>query len=172
MAVTYYKKESYDRYSKAAVGDQPSGTVIAARSHHQVAEAGCREGSWSDTMVAGQDDDLGSAPERRAHRRLDIRLPVECRKEGEDVRHLVRTITQNVSSGGMYIEMDAADFQPGDRLRVVLTIPPAEGVSVYQGRASCVSEVIRILPMPDRLKGAVQRFGIAARFLDQLRLSY
>ena len=172
MAVTHRQKESYGICTKAAVGDKPSGIAIAVRSHHQVVVSEHRDGSWSDAMAAGQDGDLGRAPERRAHRRLDIRLPVECRKEGEDVRHVVRTITQNVSSGGMYIEMDAADYQPGDRLRVELTIPPAEGVSAYQGRASCVSEVIRILPVQDRLKGSVQRFGIAARFLDHLRLSY
>lgn len=112
------------------------------------------------------------ATEHRAHRRLNIRLPVECRRQGDGHRTLVRTITQNISSGGMYIELDAPDFRRGDQLEIELTVPPAEGVSSYQGRATCAAEVLRVQPLGGRAEGSVERFGVATRFLDRLRISY
>ncbi|MBN2561380.1 MAG: PilZ domain-containing protein [Phycisphaerae bacterium] len=123
-------------------------------------------------MSAGQNHHDGSQTERRAHRRLSIRLPVECRKESEDSRYLVRTVTQNVGSGGAYLELDSADFQPGDRLRLELTVPPAEGVSSYEGRATCAAEVLRVQAVSNGPRGSVRRYGVAARFLDRLRISY
>lgn len=87
-------------------------------------------------------------------------------------QHIVRTLTGNISTGGMYLELDDADFQPGDRLQVELTLPPAEGVSVFEGRASSSAEVLRVLPPVDDSLPARRRFRIACRFLDRLRLSY
>ena len=109
---------------------------------------------------------------RRCHRRLNIRLPVEIHKENAGVRQLVRTVTRNVGSGGAYIELDAADFQPCDRIRLELTLPPAEGVSPYEGRASCEAEVLRVQPVANERPGSITRYGIAAKFLDRLRFSY
>lgn len=106
--------------------------------------------------------------ERRAHRRLAFRLPVECRSE----RALVRTITQNISTGGMYLELDQSDFVRGDQLQLELTLPAAEGVSPYPGRAQCTAKVLRVQRLPSAKPGGVTRYGIAARFLDRLRISY
>ena len=113
-----------------------------------------------------------SSNERRANRRLSVRLPVECQREGEGAQQLVRTVTRNISSGGVYIEMDSPEFQPDDRLRLELTLPPAEGVSPYEGRAACTAEVLRIQRVSDDHPGEVTRYGIAARFLDRMRFSY
>ena len=106
--------------------------------------------------------------ERRAHRRLAFRLPVECRSD----RTLVRTITQNICTGGMYLELDKADFSGGDQLQLEFTLPAAEGVSPYPGRAKCTAEVLRVHRLPSVKPGGVTRYGIAARFLDRLRISY
>jgi hypothetical protein len=121
-------------------------------------------------MSTPQDGSDQPSVDRRIHRRLEIRLPVELRKIGEESSVLVRTITQNLSTGGMYLELDRADFAAGDGLRVQLTIPPMEGVSPYTGRANCTARVIRV--MPTARDGGMQRFGIAAQFLDRLRISY
>lgn len=110
--------------------------------------------------------------ERRSQRRLSIRLPVEIRKETTGLRQLIRTVTRNVSSGGLYLELDAAEYRPHDRLHLELTLPPAEGVSPYEGRAACTAEVTRVQPIPNDRTGSIERFGIAARFLDRLRFSY
>lgn len=110
--------------------------------------------------------------ERRSHRRMVIRLPVECRKDVDSQTCIVRTITRDVSTGGMSFELDAPDFCVGDRLRIDLTVPPAEGVSPYQGRASCRAEVLRISRMTVANADSVERHLIAARFLGTLRLEY
>jgi hypothetical protein len=110
--------------------------------------------------------------ERRGQRRLNIRLPVEIRKESTGYRQLIRTVTRNISSGGVYLELDIAEYQPRDRLHLELTLPPAEGVSPYEGRAGCTAEVTRVQPVRNERTGAIDRFGVAARFLDRLRFSY
>lgn len=108
--------------------------------------------------------------ERRAHRRLSIRLPVECRRGPGEGRHMVRTVTQDISTGGMYFELDHPDFSSGDEIDLELTMPAAEGVFPYEGRASCPARIIRV----DRITGVdgTDRFGMAVRFSDRLRLRY
>jgi hypothetical protein len=123
-------------------------------------------------MRANERDGLGGTTERRVHKRLQIRLPVECHKDDNGKRSLVRTITQNVSTGGMYLELDSTEFRAGDRLRVALTVPPAEGVSSYEGCATCIAEVLRTEAVAASGPGGVERVGVAARFLDRLRISY
>jgi hypothetical protein len=72
----------------------------------------------------------------------------------------------------LYLELDSPDFHKGDSLRVELTVPPAEGVSPYPGRAICEAEVVRLEEPCDRTEEKRRRFGVAARFLDRLRISY
>ncbi len=110
--------------------------------------------------------------DRRTSRRLELRLPVELRMAGDDAATLVRTITRNISTGGLYLELDRADFSPGDRLLIELTVPPTEGVSPYPGRATCTAEVVRCTPLAANSETRIERMGIAARFLDRLRITY
>ena len=123
------------------------------------------------TMTAHATSQI-SHEERRAHRRLEIRLPVELRRTGDGPTVVVRTITQNISTGGMYLELDRPDFAEGDRLSVQITVPPAEGVSPYAGRASCIAEILRVIPRNPGPGGEIERYGVAARFLDRLRITY
>jgi hypothetical protein len=113
----------------------------------------------------------GTVQERRTHRRLDIRLPVECSRDGSGSRTRVRTITRNIGSGGLYLEVDGPDFDVGEQLRLELTIPPAEGVSTTQGKAITIAKVLRVTPGDPASPGCVRRFGVAAQFLHRLRLS-
>lgn len=110
--------------------------------------------------------------ERRRHPRLHIRLPVECRTKGEGSDLIVRTITQNVSTGGMYLELESADYQVGDRVSLEMTIPPRDGVSAYPGLARCMAEILRVRPISPGSATTPERVGIAARFLDRLTISY
>lgn len=122
--------------------------------------------------MPAQSEKLANETDRRRHQRLRIRLPVEFRKCDGGSASVLRTITQNVSTGGVYVELDSPEFQLGDRVEVELTVPPAEGVSPYPGRASCPAEVLRIQSLDADEQGGFKRFGIAARFLDRLRLAY
>ena len=117
-------------------------------------------------------DEQSQARERRQHRRLALRLPVECRREDGSAVCVVRTTTQNVSTGGLYIEVDSPEFRSGDRMKIELTVPASEGVAPYAGRAACEAEVLRVRSIAGREADSVGRHGIAARFLGQLRMSY
>lgn len=113
-----------------------------------------------------------ASAERRKHRRLDVRLPVECRRDNGDHPLVVRTLTENVSAGGLYLELDSQDFAPGEQLGATMTIPPAEGVSPYAGRIACQAEVIRVDHPAPSPKTKSRRYGVAVRFLDRLRIDY
>ena len=114
--------------------------------------------------------------DRRTHRRLAIRLPVEVSRprlihmarDGDTF--VVRTVTQNISTGGMYFELDSPDFQTGDEIDLELTMPAAEGVYPYEGRANCSATIIR----SDRITSPAgsDRFALAAKFRERLRLRY
>ncbi len=108
--------------------------------------------------------------ERRAHRRLDVRLPVELRSLDRPESPVVRATTRNISTGGLYFELDRPDFSTGHRVNVTLSIPPAEGVSAFHGTAICGAEIVRCDPSNDDSRTG--SFGVAARFLEDLRLRY
>ncbi len=110
--------------------------------------------------------------ERREDRRIDLHMPVVCRRAGETSAKVFRTHTQNVSSGGLYVEVDSPEFTVGERFDVELTVPPSEGVSPYVGLASCKAEVVRFDPLDRRNNETQRRYGLAARFLNPLRIAY
>ena len=77
--------------------------------------------------------DPGPAEDRRKHRRLAIRLPVECCPKGESRERAMRAVTSNISTGGVYFEADvqeaggrtvSAPFGEADLLELEMTIPP------------------------------------------------
>lgn len=108
-------------------------------------------------------------PNRRVHSRLAMRLPVELRSLDDPESSIIRTVTRNVSTGGIYLELGGPEFTPGQRIGVRLRIPAAEGVSAYPGMITCDAEVLRCSPHPR--SGSPARYGLAARFLDKLRIT-
>lgn len=121
--------------------------------------------------------DLGK--EKRQHRRLAIRLPLEYHLQGVTGEPKVRTVTKNISTGGVYFELDLLDGmsepQLNSRLNIDLTVPPGDGHSPYQGRIHSVAEIVRCrkLERPQALKKHPHpRVGIAARFSEPLKLSF
>jgi c-di-GMP-binding flagellar brake protein YcgR len=117
--------------------------------------------------------------DKRQHRRLAIRLPLEYRLQGEGDEPKVRTVTKNISTGGVYFELDLLDGmkepEVNHQLNIDLTVPPGDGHSPYQGKISSVAEIVRCrkLDRPSALKKHTHpRLGIAARFSKPLRLSF
>ncbi len=117
--------------------------------------------------------------ERRQHRRLDIRLPLECYPVEAGRAQALRTVTTNISTGGLYFELDLIEGvsppEPQDRLQVELTVPPGDGYFPYQGRVSSVAEVLRCDELPQAESAGGERFarvGVAARFREPLKLAF
>jgi c-di-GMP-binding flagellar brake protein YcgR len=108
--------------------------------------------------------------ERRKHRRLEIRLPLQYCPVGDTGVNVCRTVTRNISTGGLYFDTDDADIRPGMVIELELTIPPGEGYSPYQGQISGLGEVVRV-DVADSPAGA-RRVGVATRFREGLKLSF
>ncbi len=115
--------------------------------------------------------------DRRQHRRLEIRLPLECHRHVGSEDHVLRATTRNISTGGLYFETDLSDpllpLEPQSLLSVELTIPPGEGYFPYEGRVRSVAEVLRCdaLESPGGGQGS-PRVGVAALFKEPLKLAF
>ncbi|MHC4442496.1 MAG: PilZ domain-containing protein [Planctomycetota bacterium] len=117
--------------------------------------------------------------ERRQYRRLPIRLPLEFfakEAEGEDV---LRTVTRDVSTNGLYFELPlfkgVSTPKLNSLLNVELTVPPGDGYFPYVGRVTSVAEVVRCEPLPvsaDSQSEVPPRIGIGARFQEPLKLVF
>lgn len=110
--------------------------------------------------------------ERRTHRRLDIRLPLQYCPVDDTGINVCRTVTRNISTGGLYFETDDVDIKPGTLINLELTIPPGEGYSPYQGRITGLGEVVRVDAPEAGVDAAVRPVGVATRFREGLRLSF
>jgi hypothetical protein len=115
--------------------------------------------------------------ERRKHRRLSIRLPMEFYPPEPGREAALRTVTRNISTGGVYFEVDLLNGMPlpqvGSVLRLELTVPPGDGHFPYEGRVSSVAQVIRTDPLaPPPAEADGRRIGLAARFREPLKLTF
>lgn len=144
--------------------DTGAGVVVAGEA--PAFEPGLKERGVSTKRSAMSQSDRPD--ERRRYQRMDIRLPVECHQDRVTGTHVVRTVTRNIGTGGIYVELEAPDFSEGDVIDIHLTLPAAEGVSSHPVRARTRAEVLRVQRVG---RDASTRYGIAARFLDQLRIS-
>lgn len=109
--------------------------------------------------------------ERRIDRRMDMRFPVELRGLQPEANRVIRTVSSNISSHGLYVEVDTGEYRSGQRMQIDMRVPAAEGVSPAEGRASCTGEIVRIDATGDRA-GHSGRQGLAIRFVDRLTLSF
>jgi hypothetical protein len=126
---------------------------------------------------------VAQAVERRKHRRLAIRLPLEYCPKGQGRERPIRAVTANISTGGVYFETDVAngvrhgslEAPLGDDslLELELTIPPGEGHFPYEGRVRSVVQVVRRDDLPaDASQGRSRRIGVAGRFHEPLKFTF
>jgi hypothetical protein len=112
-----------------------------------------------------------SNPERRQHRRLEICLPTEIRHTSRPAVGAIRTVTRNISTGGIYFESPPGDFEPGHSVDVHLSVPPGDGYSPYAGAMHGSAEIVRVDEAAMPTAGA-PTVGVAARFRDPLTLTF
>ena len=91
----------------------------------------------------------------------------------------MRTVTTNISTGGLYFEVDLLDQvsrpEVHSVLNIELTVPPGNGYFPYEGRVTSAAEVLRrdSLPEPRTAKpDSPTRVGVAVRFRDPLKLVF
>ena len=108
--------------------------------------------------------------ERRKHRRMAIRLPIECVSSSEGHQVTYRTITADISSDGVCFEADGNEFRIRTPLEIELGVPPGDGHSPYAGRVRGTGRVVRV----DRTNGdaAHAKYRIAAHFSKPLKLVF
>ena len=114
--------------------------------------------------------------ERRQYRRLAIRLPLEYFATEDGEPRTLRTISSNISTSGLYFEVDLIDGapvpQPNAVLSVALIVPPGDGYFPYEGQVTGTAEIVRCDPLEPQRADAPARLGVGARFREPLRLSF
>lgn len=130
-------------------------------------------------MTSGHLETPETSPEdRRQHRRLAIRLPVECSTSREGQTRTLKAITANICTGGLYLEVDMGNGSSGfpwdGALDVEVIVPPGEGYFPYESRVRNVAQVLRREPLPASSDSpeACTRMGIAACFKEPFQLSF
>ena len=117
--------------------------------------------------------------ERREHRRLPIRLPIEFGPAEGPRDTTFRAITANISTGGLYFEVELVDGTcppaPHSVVDVDLTVPAGEGHFPYDGRIRSSAEVLRCETLEANGSSSIthhRRVGVAARFCEPLQLAF
>jgi hypothetical protein len=111
--------------------------------------------------------------EKRKYRRLGAKFELSCSKVGSPIEELQSGRTVNVSSGGLYFETTAEGFEPGNLLKVDLSIPPTSGQLEFGGRISGFARVLRINAIRKSSPGvnsSSKGCGVALEFCRPLKL--
>ncbi len=89
---------------------------------------------------------------------------------------VLRTVSSNISTNGLYFEMDLIEGAPvphlSSLLSVSLTVPPGDGYFPYEGQVTGTAEVVRCDPLEPQRADAPARLGVGARFREPLKLAF
>jgi hypothetical protein len=110
--------------------------------------------------------------ERRRDKRLGERFELLCHAVGSTAGKPCDGRTVNVSSGGLYFETTGT-FEPGNLLRVELSIPPTPGLLEFGGRIAGFARVLRAHSIGKSSadeEPSCERYGVAIEFCRPLRL--
>ena len=110
--------------------------------------------------------------EHRKHRRLQMHLPLEFRRSGQNAMGFHHSVTRDISTGGLYFETVLDDLGKGELLDIEMTIPPGEGHFPYQGRVSSVAKIVRADKPAADAALTNPRVGIGAAFRESFKLSF
>ena len=122
-------------------------------------------------MVVKKDVDI---TEKRNHRRLDVRMPLEYSPVNLPHANVSSNVTINVSTGGLYFETADSHLKVGDELNINLAVPPGDTRFPPHAKIASVGRVVRVQEIqnrPNRDKVAFARFGIATQFQKPLKLA-
>lgn len=111
----------------------------------------------------------------RAHRRLDLRLPLSFRRLDSPRSAALSTTTLNVSTGGIYFETTVDDIQPGDQLHIDLGVPDSDSRFPQHSRISTTAQVVRkvLIELKHNEDGPTfTRYGLGAAFRQDLKLVF
>ena len=112
--------------------------------------------------------------ERRAHRRLDVQLPLEFSSINHARGNNWRSVTQNVSTGGVYFETTIDDIKVGEELSLSFDVGSRDPRFPPNGRINTVAKVVRIEKIKDFFQADTPliRYGIGAKFSKNLKLAF
>ena len=112
--------------------------------------------------------------EKRAHRRLAVRLPLAYRRTGSPRTTGSIMSTVNVSTGGVYFETSDEQMQAGESLALEFTVPAADERFPLESRIKTVGRVVRTEVLDADANGdevpTFTRVGIAVQFEEGLKL--
>jgi hypothetical protein len=111
--------------------------------------------------------------EKRRDKRLGAKFDISCYRVGSAANRSWQGHTVNVSSGGLYFETAAEIFEPGNLLRVELSIPPTPGLLEFGGKIAGFARVLRADNIGGSLNGpdsSSKRYGVALQFCQPLKL--
>ena len=109
-----------------------------------------------------------SESNRRKYQRIDKKLNLICRKIGDNSKISYTGYTVNVSTGGLYFEIEDDVFSAGNLLDVKLSIPPTEGLLEFGGKISGLAKVIRTNHIGEMVPS--RKHGVAIEFCDSVKL--
>ena len=113
---------------------------------------------------------------RRAYRRLELRLPLEYQPANTPRANMSHTSTVNVSTGGVYFETAADDIRPGQELSLELAVPAGDERFPPGGKITTIGQVVRTAVLPDGAKKGspkkFDRYGVGVQFQQGLRLTF
>lgn len=113
--------------------------------------------------------------EKRAHRRVAVRLPLVYRRADSPRANGSTMSTVNVSTGGVYFETTDEDIQPGDALALEFSVPEGDDRFPLHSRIRTIGRVVRteVLDGDDDADGVpFRRLGIGAQFQEGLKLVF
>ena len=107
--------------------------------------------------------------ERRKHRRLDLHLPIICRREGSS--RCLTTTTRNISSGGVCFELVTSETPAvGGAFEVEISVPRSQAGHGPDTLINSMGRVCRIEQI-DRKSARPTHLCIAIQFVSPLQLS-
>ena len=113
--------------------------------------------------------------EKRVHRRLDVKLPVDyCHLDTDRGGDAGRSTTVNVSTGGVYFETTNKNIKAGDILALELGVTSDDNRFPPDSKIATTGKVLRTAVLenrPDRDKPSYTSYGIAAKFSKGFKLA-
>lgn len=109
--------------------------------------------------------------EKRKYQRITMNLALSCRCVGSPSQQVHTGQTINVGPGGIFFETSANSFEPGNLIKIELSIPPTAGLLEFGGRISSLAKVLRIREIKPQKKPANPKYGIAVEFCQAPQVS-